>query len=357
MKVSVNSTFSYIKFNLNYGSALQCFALQRELKKRGHDVSLVRDYRANPVIILKRLRNIRYIKCFLQKAKAQIKLQGFIRRNITLSERAYVSYKGLVKNCPVADCHIVGSDQVWHNANNFRYLSYVPEDKIKISYAASFGKPEITGDMQRAIAPHLERFDGISVREAAGVKILEKMGFAAEHALDPTLLLECDEYPYKEVAKENYCYGYFLNVNKREDIPMRCLAELCESAGKELLLTAPINYPMFLEFKPLFPSVEEWLGLYKKADCIFTNTYHGLLFCIIFRKRFVLFLQQGETAAENDRFYSLMEKLGLRERVATAQDTQRIERLMHEDIDYDRVYEVIEKERQRAREFLSRFGL
>ena len=49
MKISVNSTFSYIKFNLNYGSALQCYALQKYLEKGGHNVSLLIDYRANPI--------------------------------------------------------------------------------------------------------------------------------------------------------------------------------------------------------------------------------------------------------------------------------------------------------------------
>ena len=44
------------------------------------------------------------------------------------------------------DCYIAGSDQIWHNANNFRYLTYVPDNKLKLSYAASFGKAEISDD-------------------------------------------------------------------------------------------------------------------------------------------------------------------------------------------------------------------
>ena len=60
---------------------------------------------------------------------------------------------------------------------------------------------------------------------------------------------------------------------------------------------------------PIFPTVEKWLGLYKNANCIFTNTYHGMLFCIIFKKQFLFFVQKGSGAAENDRFYSLMGNL------------------------------------------------
>ena len=74
MKISINSTYSYIRTNINYGSTLQCYALQKYLKKRGHDPEHLRDYRANPVLILKRLKNIKYFKPFCAKAVAQLSL-------------------------------------------------------------------------------------------------------------------------------------------------------------------------------------------------------------------------------------------------------------------------------------------
>ena len=86
MKISINSTFSYIKFNLNYGSALQCYALQRYLALRGHTAAHVADYRANPRYILQRLVNLKYPKAFFATAKAQLALQKLIRQHIALSE-------------------------------------------------------------------------------------------------------------------------------------------------------------------------------------------------------------------------------------------------------------------------------
>lgn len=357
MKISVNSTFSYIKFNLNYGSALQCYALQQALKHRGHKVSLLRDYRANPVYILKRFKNIRYFNAFLQKAKAQIRLQKFIRKNIELSRDAYFSDFGLRAHGPDTDCYIVGSDQIWHNANNFRYLTYAPDDKLKLSYAASFGRASISEEMKNTIKPYLKRFDGITVREASGVDIINSMGYDAEQVLDPTLLLDWEEYPYKENCKTNYCYCYFLNLSRKSDIPFDVIRDYSNKNDLELLITAPLNYPMFLDEYLLFPSVEEWLGFYKNADCIFTNTYHGLLFCIIFKKQFLFFLQNGGSEAENERFYSLLKMLNLSSRIVSKDNGLEVFEKMQIPIDYESVYKTIGEKRKITDRFFEKFGI
>lgn len=356
MKISINSTFSYMKFNLNYGSVLQCYALQVYLKERGHIPEHVQDYRFNPMQIIKRLRYIKYFKYFCRKAVAQFKVQIFIKKYINLSKRKYFSYKALVKNCPDAECHITGSDLVWRDSKNFRYLTYVPNKKIKLSYAASFGKQKITSNMEEIIKPYLMSFNGISVREKSGVEIIKKMGYNAEHVLDPTLLLDWDKYPIKEGENRNYCFGYFLNLNTIGDIPYNDIKEIAKKDNKKLIITAPLNYPMFLGTAKLeFPMIEEWLGYYKNADYIFTNTYHGLIFCIIFKKQFVVFIQGNST--ENERFYSLLEMLELSDRIINVKETNRIRDKLYEKIDYDRVYKIINDKRIITNNFFSKYGI
>ena len=97
MKISINSTYSYIRTNINYGSTLQCYALQKYLKKRGHDPEHLRDYRANPVLILKRLKNIKCFKPFCAKAVAQFEMGRFIKDNIAVSTKGYISEKAMYK--------------------------------------------------------------------------------------------------------------------------------------------------------------------------------------------------------------------------------------------------------------------
>ena len=363
MKISVNSTFSYIKFNVNYGSALQCYALQRYLKKRGHDVRLLRDYRANPVLIIKRVQYIKTGKLFIKKLGSLIKMQRFIKENISLSEKGYISYRQLVSKCPNADCHIVGSDQIWHDAKNFRYLTYVPDDKIKLSYAASFGKSSISDQMKATIGPYLKRFDGISVRESSGVKIVNQLGYEAIHVLDPTLLLNYSEYPYSKNIKhlvggnnENFIFCYFLNLKSTTDIHLEAVQNYAQKEKKQLYIAAPLNYDMFENKNNLlFPGVEEWLGLYYAANCVFTNTYHGLLFCIIFKKQFVFFCNPRSQGVE--RFTSILGLLNLLDRIVGPDDVDRIELLMNSKIDYDSVYEKIREQQLITDKYFVRFNI
>lgn len=361
MKICVNSTFSYIKFNLNYGSALQIYALQSYLRNRGHDVFLLRDYRANPKYIINRFKNARFPKEFYSKIIALIKLQNFLRKHVRLSPRGYFSYKALVKHCPQADCHIVGSDQVWHNANNFRYLTYVPEKYLKLSYAASFGRVNISQDMKKQIKPYLKRFDGISVRESSGVEIIRSIGLDAIHVLDPTLLLDMNCYPDVEVHVKNaYIYCYFLNLKSKQDVMFEEIVSFSALHKVSLYVTAPLNYPLFCGkeagFHLVFPSVYEWLGFYKNANCIFTNTYHGLLFCIIYKKQFVLFVQSGSGAAENERFVSILKLLDLTDRMVET-GTADFDDLIYTPIDWNKVYVKLELLRKITDDFFTLYGI
>lgn len=360
MRISINSTFSYIKFNLNYGSALQCYALQQYLKSRGHYVEHLRDYRANPIYILKRFKNIKYFPLFAQKLIAIWKLQKFIRSNLTLSKRGYLSDNKLNKHGPDVDCYIVGSDQIWHNANKFRYLTYVPDGKLKLSYAASFGRASISDEMKATIQPWLKRFNGISVRERSAVDIISSMGMKAEWVLDPTLLLDWEKYPLQKNTKyKNYCYCYFLNLSTINDIPMEAIKTVSKNMGNHVIITAPLNYMFFQGKDIVFPSVEEWLGLYKNADCIFTNTYHGLLFCIIFKKQFVFFMQMGGAKIENERFLSVLELLHLEDRVfrSDPEEIKRLEDIINKKINYDAVYKILLKKRMDTDTFFTKYHI
>lgn len=358
-KISVNTTYAFIRFDLNYGSVLQAYALQRYLRERGHDVSIVRDYRANPKVLVRRLKRIKYFKYFCEKLKAQRYEQRFIKNNLCVSKNGYITYSGLVKHCPIADIHIAGSDQIWRNVNISRFLSYVPKDKVKLSYAASFGKPKLSDEMSRKIKPLLSEFDGLSVREISGEKILHDMGLEGSVLIDPTLLFNYSEYPYKEiVGTRKYAFGYFLNLKSQLDVPYKQIKEFCSRENIELKVTVPNSYPLFLKENISFPSVEEWLGIYKDADYIFTNTYHGCLFSIIFKKQFLVCLQGSGYHDENERFYSVLQMLHLQDRVMKSGDTvESLQKKISKKIDYESVYRIINQKRKETEKFFKRFGI
>lgn len=287
-----------------------------------------------------------------------VQMQKFIHSNLGLSERGYYSLSGMKKHCPDAKCFIAGSDQIWRTTNAARFLTYASEDSIKLAYAASIGNAKLSENMKTIITPWLKRLDGISIREKTAVEIVNSMvGNRTEQVIDPTLLLDYEEYPYEDIKKRNYIYCYFLNLNDRKNVCFDTIKSYAKETKKELYITAPINYPLFQKEALVFPSVEQWLGYYKNAECIFTNTFHGMLFCIIFKKQFLFFVQNGQSSVENDRFYSLMSMLHLENRMVTPSDSIDFKKKMEEVIDYEQVYSIIQQERLKSDDFFSRYGI
>lgn len=60
------------------------------------------------------------------------------------------------------------------------------------------------------------------------------------------------------------------------------------------------------------PSVLEWLEQIMNAKYVFTDSFHGMVFCILFKKQFVV---MNNVAGGTERFTSLLECLGLSQRL------------------------------------------
>lgn len=359
LKITVNSTFDYFAYYLNYGSVLQAYALQKYLIQRGHTVDLIQDYRTNKRALVEEKRNVGFRESYEQKRKAQKSLIAFAKKYIHLTSMPYYSGKQFKLFPPKADCHIVGSDQVWQGEAPFRYLNYVPEDKVKLSYAASFGKNYISKDMEDKIKPFLMRFDGISVREQTGVSIINNMGLQGIQSIDPTLLIEVEDYPVKQTEEmKNIALCYFLNLSGKNDVPYQQFKAVCKKKGWQTKMIVPLNYMHFTGEELYFPTVEEWLGSYSQAKAVITNTFHGMMFCIIFRKQFLLCIQNGNNVQENDRFFTVLNLFGLMERVITPDiSEEELEQRLEAPIDYALVYESIQKKREETDLYFKKYGI
>ena len=359
MKITVNSTFDYFAFYLNYGSVLQAYALQKYLIQRGHTVNLIQDYRTNKKALAEEKKNVCFGEPYKQKRKAQKSLISFAKKNMHLTPMPYYSGKQFKLFPPKADCHIVGSDQVWQGDAPFRYLNYVPDDEIKLSYAASFGKNYISKDLADKIKPFLMRFDGISVREQTGVSIINNMGLQGIQSIDPTLLIEDKDYPVKQTeTMKNIALCYFLNLSEKSDVPYQQYKKVCQKKGWKTKIIAPLNYMHFMGEELYFPTVEEWIGAYRAAKAVITNTFHGMMFCIIFRKQFLLCIQNGKNVQENDRFFTVLDLFGLMDRVITPDISEdELEKRLEASIDYALVYEGIQKKREETDLYFKRYGI
>lgn len=306
---------------INYGAALQTYALFQYLQDKGHSV-VVLDYRSSYLERSYKLhfsRSIVDIKKILLSPlslKKKYLFRNFLRRNICITDRIQEKSE-LIEQSKLYDYVIVGSDQVWNarwsDYDDAYLLSFCPEQK-RISYAASIGKESITEKEKEWLEKQLKKFKKISVREKSGKKLL---GFLEDVDVrvncDPVVLLRKEQWESiaVRVTEKNFILVYMLVPST---LIMRSAECISNSTGKKIVL---INDNIRKQYNAKYKrniSPEEFLGLFKSADYVITNSFHGTMFSILFEKAFYVVLQEYE-GAPNARFTDLLSDLCLEQRI------------------------------------------
>lgn len=288
----------------NLGASLQAYALAAYLKECDHDVQII-DYKPdylsrhysltwvpNPRFDRPVLRQLYLLAKLPGRLKARKSLRkqrfdAFRREYLPLTERRYVSAEELRANCPEAELYIAGSDQIWNPVfPNGRdpafFLEFVPAEKRKISYAASFSVDKLTKEDSGRMRPWLNHLDAISVREISGVALLENMGLAGVRVMDPVFLLTKNQWASLSICPDTQ--GYILvydfdNSHRVRDIAL----ELAKRTGKKLVSVFPMEgaSQVWSDMGP-----REFLGAIQHSDMVLSNSFHATAFSLIFQKEF-----------------------------------------------------------------------
>lgn len=359
-----------LPLHTNYGGILQAYALQRVLHDMGHDVVLLDSYpqclRMKPFP----LQQLTYLKRILRKIISPYAgIPIFYEREQIISflkkEHVRQFYREHVRHIPFGagvqlhsadfDALVVGSDQIWrpiYNRNIFdSYLSFTESwTKVKrIAYAASFGTDEWEYTEEQTIECRrmAQLFDAISVREESGISLCrEHLGVDATWVLDPTMLVDPRHYmEHIEKAVTNYpssmCFGYILDASEEKDTILSHIAtslKLHQSSFQNV--DDPDNSAA--------PTVGEWLKAFHDAEFVFTDSFHGCVFSILFNRPFVVY---GNKKRGMARFHSLLALFGLEDRlVITPDDAARIATL---PIDWDSVNARLSELRAQSQTFLN----
>ncbi len=273
----------------------------------------------------------------------------------------YKNRTDLKKLNDVADCFIVGSDQIWNyqlckSADTYFFLDFVEEHKKKIAYGTSFGHSSFRGseENKKAAGYYLNRFDFVSVREDYAVDLCQNdFGVSAREVLDPVFM--CDKKHYLECIKESavgkdpprrdYVLAYILDPTEEkqraiEDMAARFDADIiCIPNAK---VSADMKKAWRLPIKENI-DMEDWLWYFKNAKAVVTDSFHGTCFSIIFERPFVAIENRRRGAA---RFASLLNKFGLEDRlVDSASDIIGNDAFLS-DVDYAKVNEKLNELRQ-----------
>lgn len=380
MKIAVMSTYAWLKRANNYGTLLQYVALQQHLQKLGHEVFWIRyDPRPAPTneglhglvklppkLIHRMQRTVQRVRNRRMdglKSRCSVAFRLFMDEYVNFSPIEYRSPEEMYSNPPEADIYVAGSDQVWRGIDRAYYLDFVPPGKRRYAYAASFGKPALATEHTSIIAPMLEAFERISVRESEGVDICRKAGRDdVVRVLDPTFLLGESEYRALEmsegapdIASQPYLFSYFVNVRNAADVHWKSV----ESFSKEESLNLRVVPIQGAEYAfpgryVCMPPPREFLWLIRNAACMVTNSFHGTVFALIMEKPFLVVLQPGKTSQQNGRISSLLEDFGLKSRLYPGPHQAGFASQMKQTIDWQSVRARKEAYVRRSKMFLGR---
>ena len=307
----------------NYGGILQNYALQQVLKRLGH-VPVTLDYLpslsfgryllyagkgALCALLPSKRHPLKPYRHFLQRPAD---IASFVRDYISTTDTISRYTKRTLKKYRI-EAIIVGSDQVWRYAYNSHYLEDMYLDFVKgypcrrIAYGASFGiedwdYPEDRASKAKAL---IKLFQRVSVREQSAVRLCrEHLDTCAELVLDPTLLLDAADYEGFCSAPGSdgkpYLAAYILDINAEKRAYIQSVAG---ARGLEIKdMTVSDNGV----------SIEEWLTTIRNAEYVITDSYHGSLFSIIFKKQFQTIINKERGT---DRFLTVFDQLGLQHRL------------------------------------------
>lgn len=364
--------------NWNFGALLQSYALNQVLRAMGFNAEHIRFCYAQPAPktapLTKRIRTfltrhrisahlIERFFCLKDKdIKNRKSFYAFHDKDIHGSMCCYdaVTAKKLNENY---DIFITGSDQVWNpefwsdQLLRIFGLTFVNSDKKKISYAASIGSEKTAIGKEALYQEIMDSIDYISVREKAAKDFLQPLtNKKIQVVLDPTLLLSIAQWA--EVAGERiisgkYIFSYFLEEKQPHNNQLIAIADAIKLPNYCVAKIQNLYTRTNLDSIITDAGPKEFLNYIQNAEYIITNSFHGLIFSIIFRKNFWVFnrYNEWEKDAANHRITDLLHILGLSDRLLQDDEYPKLEKIKQE-IDYESVEERLDELRKKSMDWL-----
>lgn len=326
---------------LNYGSVLQALATQTAILKMGAKCKVVDyvldtqkriyatlhwDKNKNPVEYENEIKSLGPL--YELKVTREKRFKNFIPKHLNLTNR-FSEYQPALDEINKYDVAISGSDQILNR--NTGEIGNLPMDYMrpylvdapypkKVSYASSFANT--TDEQLELLRPYLKNFNEFAVRESDWQnKIASFCKCKVEHVCDPTALLTKEEWinylHIKKKENDKFVILFYTLYSNQYTIPkIHTLLDLLGEANIELHVIAPFCEKSLSDIDPrviecLDAGPLEFLEEVYNADFIIPESYHGLMFSIIFNKRFVC--PCGTTGPEL-RKMEVLENTGLKER-------------------------------------------
>lgn len=346
----------YTIYGSNYGAILQAYALQRYIKdKYSVDVYMCNPNGTPKIDILSKKYTPNKIKNLIIKFVALLRYKALLTAHKRKEQFKKREFKECTHeesmNCKI---HITGSDQVFNPdmENNHIFFQDIPKNGfIKVAYAPSFGIKEFSDEFKERVTPLLKDFDYLSCREESGTKFLkEEITYAAQHVCDPTLLLTSDEWNQVAITpkEEEYIFVYDLNgdqplidialkLKERYKLPIVCQTQ------------KPQRFYKGVDNQVYSSGPQEFVGFFKNAKFVVTDSFHGMMFSLIFRKQFYIYIAVEGTSS---RIREVLDKLNLTNRIIKSANS--FTDVSNEETDYGILEKFISESKLFIHEFMEK---
>lgn len=296
-----------------------------------------------------------FLAIYDERAQRHDKQWEFIDQYIVKTEQQY--------NCalmevgdPGFDCYICVTDIIWdkfptgYEPGFFLALKCM-ENKWKISYSASKLVAPTEKDVELTTS-WIRDMDFVSVRENFMQKqIQDTIRPDVACVLDPVLLH--DGAVYEDILvkpqEEKFLLLYYV-VENNPEIILNALAyakkhglkiiELSDKTSQNKL-TRDSDVEVIYKYGA---GIQEWLGYFRHADCVFTNSFHGCCLSILFEKNFFVGRRNNY-----DKISALLESVDLMGRITDDRPFDQIPDVIDS---WDVVREKLDKRRKESEYFI-----
>jgi len=318
----------------NYGAVLQAYALNHYLNSLGFDAETIdfRTYRVAESYQMylptrRPMDLIRNLQSFLSRKKLNMRhqrMKDFIKDNVKLSKNTYYSNAELAADDSLDyDYYICGSDQIWQtycrNYDDAFILAFARDKGIRLSYAASLGVSSVNPELEPRFRNELSGFSALSVREQNAIKVISSIsGKDVVQVMDPVFLLSPDQW--KQMMNDQLCpdkpYILFYSVHGGLAGMRKHVKSLSKLYNMPVVvLNKNLREALYPNIKCYDAGPAEFVSLFQGAKYVVTNSFHGCAFSILFGKKFQVFVPGTASTGTASRIYSLMNTLGLSDRI------------------------------------------
>lgn len=343
----------------NYGSVLQAYSLKKIIEDIvGEEVKFIdptyddyylanmpivdsddyegnADYSMNTV-----LRYYRRIKNHIINKRFEKEIYKFQKEHLKLDSESRNEKYDLV---------VEGSDEVFKCTREVYKDLYGSNKNGKkmITYAAACGSADISGfddETLAALKTDMANYSAMSVRDEHTRDFVSQLyNGPIEMHMDPVLMGKLGDRKHDSVKEKNYMlvYGYSYRIRNKDEIE----AIKRFAKARDLKIIA-VGAPQLWCDKYVAVSPFMLLDYFYNASYVVTDTFHGTIFSIINHVKFATIVRK----TNKNKLLALISQLDLNDRIL--EKPENLEKIITQDIDYNKVDRIISGQKERTRDYL-----